>query len=231
MTPIALLLGWQTTRPKITLLSPIRPPKYANAEAKRIMERTFKLYDQAKSFRFDVSSSEGRHGIWFVNGMCREEGPRLTWTFDRATLFIANHTTRKFYSGPAKKSRIGFALERLGSRIDPSLWQLLYNRNPIRAVLDEDLKIAKAGRLKTNNVDCLIMRATGKGARIALLIGVADGLVYRITADVVNLRGKTVSTSDRVFTHVKLSANIPTTAFQIKEPAGYAAGPISTLLR
>lgn len=195
------------------------------------MERTFKLYDQAKSIRFDVNSAEGANSVWFSNGMSRQQGKRIAWAFDGMTLSIADLTKRRFYIGPAKKSRIGFALAKLGSRIDPSLWQLIYRRNPVRAVLDSDLKVAKVGRVKENAVDCLIMRASGRGARIALLIGVMDGLVYRITGDVLNLKGKTVSTSDRVFSHVKLNPSIPKEGFNIKEPAGFSAGSLSSLLR
>lgn len=231
MTTILALLALQTSTTRISKLSPIRPPSYANRATRQLMERTLRLYDSPKSYRFDVNSSEGSRSIWFQSGKLRERSARLEWSYDGKNVCLVDMVGKRFYSGALKKSKFATALESLHYRMDPSLWQLVYRRNPIRAVLDADLRVSKAGSIRENGVLCHILRATGPGARIAILASVQNGFVYRITSDVVNSKGRTLSTSDRAFSHVKLGLPMQPETFQLKKPAGYSAGSLSSLLK
>jgi len=204
------------------------PPKYANRAARLIMEKTFRIYESPRGMRYRVSSTEGVFAVWFQAGKAKQSGSRVEWLLADGTLSILDRQKLRFASGRSGKSKLSTYLSRFNTRIEPTLWQLLYRRNPIRALLDADLKVTKSGKIVFRGVPCWIMIASGLGARISMLISIQDGIVYRVTADVTNSKGKIVSTSDRVFSNVNLGPQ-PPEAFKLQKPAHFQAGSLPLL--
>lgn len=205
------------------------PPKYADSTARTTLERTFDVYDRLRDVAYKVSSEDESWTVWLGEGAARQKGSRFDFSYRQGVFTLLDHRTRHFYTGKAKLSEIDRWLTRLGARWDPTARELMHDGNPIRILFSPEMTVRSAGSLTVDGANCRLLQGTAPKLRLSVLIRQSDGLVLRMSSQVLDERGSVLSATDRRFQYTSVRKRLPTSSFTIAMPAGFQSLPLATL--
>lgn len=203
-------------------------PKVADKGARALLDRTFDQYDRLREVAYRVDGEGGRQQIWFGELGVRQKGPRWEWAYRNGNLVIADHMTKRLFAGKCRPSEMSRILNALGLAWDPTVRELMADRNPVRAILSDRMTVRTAGSIALAGQRCAILQATAPKIRLTLLLRRADGLVAGTMSDSLDERGQVVSSSERRFEYTSVRTRLPASAFAVAA-TGYKRSALAAI--
>ncbi|HRI43166.1 MAG TPA: hypothetical protein PLL78_03015 [Fimbriimonadaceae bacterium] len=203
-------------------------PKVEDKEARTLLEKTFDQYDRLREVAYRVDGEGGRQQVWFGELGVRQKGPRWEWAYRSGSLAIADHMTKRLFEGKCRPSEMTRLLNALGLSWDPTVRELMADRNPVRAILSNRMTVRTAGSIALGGQPCAILQATAPKIRLTLMLRRADGLVAGTTSDSLDERGQVVSTSERRFEYSSVRTRLPASALAVAA-TGYKRSPLAAI--
>jgi hypothetical protein len=108
------------------------------------------------------------------------------------------------------------------------LRELMADRNPVRAMLNDRMEVSLAGSITLSGQPCAILRATGPRIRLSLMVRRSDGLLVGTTSESLDQSGTVISSSERRIEYLSVKERLPATAFVVSTP-GYRKASLAAI--
>lgn len=203
-------------------------PKVENKEAAALLGRLFDRYDRLREVAYRVDSEDGRQQVWLGERGVRQKGSRWEWAYRNGLLTLADHQTKRVFEGKCRPSEVARHLGRAGLTWEPMLRELMADRNPVRAMMNDRMEVSLAGSITLAGQPCSILRATGPRIRLSLMVRRSDGLLVGTTSESLDPSGAVVSSSERRIEYVSVKDRLPATAFVVSTP-GYRKASLAAI--
>lgn len=207
------------------------PPKFADREAREIVQLGQRTYDQLRNVEVTVSSNEGTFRLAASGDRLSESGPRVSWAYDGATLVLIDRSRRMAYR--SKSGRLGI-IERVasvGHQVHALQRTWVLRENALRQLFSPDLTVRSVGRVRIGSSDAVALNVDGRMWKGDLLLRRSDGLLLQTNTRNVDASGRTVSSSRQTFTYGTIGKTLPASRFQLAIPAGFQVKEFPPLVK
>ncbi len=204
----------------IALTDPGAMPKMDKTTS-QIVGRMIRLYEPPQSVALRITDEEEITTIHYTRKGVRQEDRKVSFVYDGKQLSVqANGST---YIGKSKSSDIFDAVAQAGSRVDPTLRDLILGVNPMRRLLESVKTVKVAGSSEINGQQCTILQGHSDEITITFFVAKSDFQVLRVTT---STPGAIAYESSRDFVKIKNA-----TVNEVTVASNAKAFPLSQLLK
>jgi hypothetical protein len=205
------------------------PPKFADAQARKVYEGMMAAAAQLKSGTVVVKDQSSAVRIAFQGNFIREGQNGFIWLYDGKRLQVYNGTAKRFYTGKARRSDILDLVTACGGEVDAFSRYVLLRRVPFRDILPSAAKLSVGGSMSLNSRQLTILRAVSGAKRFSISVLQDIHLPSSIQVSALDRRGSVVSNSMRTFEYLRLNGSQPREEFSLAVPKGVVTQPLPKL--
>lgn len=209
----------------------LRPvaPIYADAQTKRIAERSIAAYDRLRHTTFRIESTMGDGRVWISSGKVREEQPGFTYVWNNGQGAVVMKSSDTFYSGKAGLAGMIEYLARAGVRMDPLVRQIMTRQNPVRVLLVPGVRVSTVGELSISGAPGHMLRFQNDKATVTLVIRKDNGLLSSIETRINDERGVEAIRTTKLLIYDSVGSALDSKLFQLNVPSGFRSAPLASL--
>jgi hypothetical protein len=196
----------------------MRPPRYADAEARTVAERMFRAYDSLRAIGFDVQRDSGKTRVQVAGKIVRQDDAVATWAYDGKRLTYLDKKSGRWYTGDLRFTEVVNAVGDLGTRVDPTARLLLSGFNPYRKRLGDGSVVKVVGTVRVGKEDVTILECESDNALVTLFVR-KDGLVAGSSTRAKRATGDPDETVDLRYTYFELPKDAAS-GLRLKVPSG-----------
>lgn len=215
-TPTNLSFSPPSGTKKVSALSEHGSVETSDPKAQKIVDESLRAYARLDKVAFSVANSERSSKDWMDGSSFRESRARLSWSYHSGVLTVLDGVTGKSYRGKCKRNAVMTYLKRCGSPVEPVLFALMGNRNPIRGWFLPGMKVSSRGTVKLGNLLTDAVELHSMRFDISLLIRRDNHLVASVTSRTRDKSGTQISEVNRDFTYSSVNRPIPAATFTLK---------------
>lgn len=210
----------QFARPVSALSAPVEPPKYTDAQSKRVAQACVAALDRLRSAEFEVDSEGRTSHVWVSNSKVRESRGSLDWGYDGRNLWVADKALNKAWLGATSPAKIAAILNALNIPSETFVQQIVQGRNPMRPILVPGSSARAVGTVRLAGSTCDILEVSASGIKISVCVRRQDHLPADLMSDFVDNSGHKLGGSHRAIRYFHVGKRIPASVFRSRIHAG-----------
>lgn len=173
----------------------LKLPTFQDSESRNAIVKAIQFYSRIREIAYTATTEGVSVDVSIKNRTFRQESEHSVISYNGSTLVALDRRTRKAFTGEAKMSEVTMAAAKVGSRIEPTLYNVASGRNPIRVILASAESVKSVGTANIDGEVCDLLSARGPGIEIMLTIERSTGKLRATTSQVVRSSGPIAPTT------------------------------------
>ncbi|RYG20958.1 hypothetical protein EON82_19615 [bacterium] len=199
----------------------LQPPKYANPEAKRAVERLTKAGSSLKSA---IVRIDGSATLWFDGPRVRYESGASGFAYDGKTLTV--RTPVAAYRGRTSRALVIDHTAALLGTMDPLVRSVLVRSPLFSELFTARAKVRVVGTMMASGQPCDVVAVDSPAYRASLFVRKKDGLPASIETESLGARGNVFTRSTRTLQWSSVGVPLDRSLFALRLRQGQSLLPL-----
>lgn len=199
----------------------LRPPRYADASAKRVAEGMLRA---GAGLRSAIVRIDGAATLWIDGPRVRYERAGTGYAYDGRILTLA--TPRAAYQGSAPRGAVIDQAAAVLGAVDPLARSVLVRTPPYADLFTPEARVRVVGTMVAGGQPCDVLAIDAPRFRASVFVRKSDRLPASIETEALDGGGNAVSRTTRNLAWASVGAPLPRNLFALRLKAGQKPGPL-----
>ncbi len=219
--PAVALAVPRDLRPVEAFTARLRPPRYADADAKRVVEAVLGAGGRLRSA---IVRIDGAATLWVDDSRVRYEADGAGYAYDGRTLTVVKDGTA--YQGRASRGAvIDHAATILGS-VDPLARSVLVRTPVYGEIFTPESRVRLVGTMAFAGQPCDLLAIDSPRYRASMFVRKADHLPVSIETEALDAQGRALAKTTRTLAWSSVGAPLEKSLFALRLKPGQAVLPL-----